>query len=649
MERSDRPRSARPGGWPGAVLLVVSLVAVLVVAIGEGTAGADPHAAALSLLEAGGILKGTGCVDGSNCPEEPIPRWVMAVWLIRALGESHPTLEGPSRFSDVSSTDWFAAHVERLAVRGITLGCRDGYFCPESPVTRAQMAAFLTRAFHLEGYVMHFVDTSHTSHLAAIGALAAEGITGGCSTDPPRYCPDRHVTRGQMATFLARALDLVPRPQVPPVNPGESYIAFGTPSGYWVTNLSGTDRRRYDSDPGSFSFSPDGTAVAFHQTVSAGWASRRRGTVTTIPAVFLMDTDTGRAVQLSENGQHPNWSADGTRIIYEIEFGSAAKGIWVMNADGSDQRLIQQGRRPTWSPDGQRIAYYGQISTDAEGAMWSRVQVMNPDGTGQRQLSSRFQLTGPTPRVVSRSFRINIEVPVVLGDLAWSPDGASILYRRLNLDNPPGRTWELWTVKADGTQDRRLAYGDEGSWSPDGTKIAYTDDHELWIMNANGSRKRRLAEDGIHPAWSPDGSRIAYTITHGVDNTYSNTDYELWVVDTDGSNHRKLADGYDPVWLPATTAVHPPAFTVDDAIEDIYDSRFDPSTNRSTFEFYVNRSCRTLSVTMSFTDPDRDVTQIFHNVTDGQTVQLEVDGEPSIDWASSPYTSTCVYEPFGNE
>ena len=477
-------------------LVAVLLVAGLVVTTAPDTAHGQTHQKGLSILEAEGILRNTHCDDGSNCPDEPIPRWVMAVWLIRALGERHPILEEPTRFSDIAGDDWFAAHVERLAERGITSGCREGYFCPESPVTRAQMATFLTQAFHLEDYVMRFVDTSDNVHLDAIGALAAEGITGGCSSDPPRYCPDRYVTRGQMATFLARALNLIPRIEVPPVEPGESHIIFDTPSGNWVTNSSGTDRRRYADGIDGVSLSPDGTAIAFHKTVSEGFASRRRGTVTTIPAVFSMDVNTGRAVQLTENGQNPDWSADSARIVFEIEYGDADKGIWVMNADGSDQRLIQQGRGPTWSPDGKRIAYYGRISTDADGAKWSQVYVMNPDGTGDKQLSGRFQLTGPTPRVISRSFRIDIEVPVVFGDLVWSPDGARLLYRRLNLDNPPDRIWELWTVAANGTQDRRLAYAEEASWLPAGTKIAYTNDHELWIMNANGSGKRRLAEDG---------------------------------------------------------------------------------------------------------------------------------------------------------
>ena len=49
-----------------------------------------------------------------------------------------------------------------------------------------------------------------STHAAGIDALAAAGITAGCSTEPLRYCPDNPVTRAQMATFLTRALSLAP-------------------------------------------------------------------------------------------------------------------------------------------------------------------------------------------------------------------------------------------------------------------------------------------------------------------------------------------------------------------------------------------------------------------------------------------------------
>ena len=69
------------------------------------------------------------------------------------------------------------------------------------------MATFLVRAFDLEeAPSAGFVDTEESVHSANIDALAAAGITAGCKTDPLSYCPDKPVTRAQMATFLHRAI-----------------------------------------------------------------------------------------------------------------------------------------------------------------------------------------------------------------------------------------------------------------------------------------------------------------------------------------------------------------------------------------------------------------------------------------------------------
>ena len=82
------------------------------------------------------------------------------------------------------------------------------------------MAAFLQRAFNLDtGPPARFVDVAPTSVFAAsIDALAAARVTAGCATDPPRYCPQKAVTRGQMATFLARAIGIIETPHPPPPN-----------------------------------------------------------------------------------------------------------------------------------------------------------------------------------------------------------------------------------------------------------------------------------------------------------------------------------------------------------------------------------------------------------------------------------------------
>ncbi|MCE2511930.1 MAG: S-layer homology domain-containing protein [Acidimicrobiia bacterium] len=163
---------------------------------------------AMAALAADGILVGAECEPGLFCPGDPIPRWLMAVWLVRTVDGQDPEPISRSRFADVDAGQWWAAHVERLAELGITVGCgaEPARYCPDNPVTRAQMASFLGTAFRLDPALpVGFTDTHGDLHAAAIDALHDAGITAGCSTDPLQFCPGRATTRIQMAVFLERA------------------------------------------------------------------------------------------------------------------------------------------------------------------------------------------------------------------------------------------------------------------------------------------------------------------------------------------------------------------------------------------------------------------------------------------------------------
>ncbi len=118
---------------------------------------------------------------------------------------------GPDRFKDVGNSHGFRVQIEWLAAQGITSGCNPpggDRFCPEDPVTREQMAAFLVRALGFNAGVGsdHFHDDDGSVFEADIDRIATAGVTKGCN--PPtntRYCPGTAVTRGQMAAFLVRA------------------------------------------------------------------------------------------------------------------------------------------------------------------------------------------------------------------------------------------------------------------------------------------------------------------------------------------------------------------------------------------------------------------------------------------------------------
>jgi Tol biopolymer transport system component len=143
-----------------------------------------------------------GCTAERFCPEGNVTRAQMAMFLDRAL-------DLPSTTTDFFSDDngkTGEASINRLAASGITGGCAPGRFCPSASVTRGQMAAFLARALDLPGTSTdYFTDDETSTFESSINKVAAAGITGGCGGT--KYCPLGNVTRGQMAAFLRRALD----------------------------------------------------------------------------------------------------------------------------------------------------------------------------------------------------------------------------------------------------------------------------------------------------------------------------------------------------------------------------------------------------------------------------------------------------------
>lgn len=123
-------------------------------------------------------------------------------------GESYvPPPATGNLFSDVPASSPFARWIEQLAAEGVTGGCGGGAFCPFAFVTRAQIAVFLLRQKEGPAYSPPpatgiFSDVPVSSPYAPwIEELARRGVTGGCGNG--KYCPDSVVTRGQASVFLS--------------------------------------------------------------------------------------------------------------------------------------------------------------------------------------------------------------------------------------------------------------------------------------------------------------------------------------------------------------------------------------------------------------------------------------------------------------
>ncbi len=153
----------------------------------------------------------------------------------------------------------------------------------------------------------------------------------------------------------------------------------------------------------------------------------------------------GSGQQNFTSGSYPAWSPDGRRIAFVRADNKHHVGVYVMNADGTEQRrLVRYGTDPRWSPDGRTIAFVRRATFD--GFNYD-IYVVDGDGGPARNLT-------PTPAYEN--------------DPAWSPDGRRIAFVRGH---------DIWLMNADGSGKRTLTSGAARdrvpSWSPDGRTIAF--------------------------------------------------------------------------------------------------------------------------------------------------------------------------------
>jgi TolB protein len=218
-------------------------------------------------------------------------------------------------------------------------------------------------------------------------------------------------------------------------------------------------------------WSPDGSRLVY--------MSPRSG----YDQLYVSDTNGLHEIQLTSDStahDYPQWSPDGSRIAF-----TKNNSTWVMNADGTDQRLILSGNfsdAVSWSPDGNKIAFGGL-----------EVFVMDADGSHYHGLTY-------TPDHYSTA-------PV------WSPDGTRIAF----ITSRDSAATDIYVMNADGTNQTALthsAYGvanEQIAWSPDGTRMAFRsnqpDSHpNIYIMNIDGTNVTDVTNsigDNYGPTWHP--------------------------------------------------------------------------------------------------------------------------------------------------
>lgn len=235
---------------------------------------------------------------------------------------------------------------------------------------------------------------------------------------------------------------------------------------------------------------------------------------------------------------------------------------------------------PRWSPDGSRMLYYhyGVVSVDGdlpiidpqERGLW----MVRDDGGNPRQLlrgssiyadwngtsdSLVYEYGGQIYRAALIDSTLDSLSIVQLTDAgsnyfpAWSSDSRWIAY-----DSDVGSTgpFEIWIMRADGSEKRRIDRTGMGewrmpSWSPANAicHIRYpsgTYFSEIFTMSDDGSTPLRITtndrEEGL-PRYSPDGSKLAFHST-------SDGDFAVWIVNANGTNSSRLTSGWEPCWSP---------------------------------------------------------------------------------------------------
>lgn len=247
-----------------------------------------------------------------------------------------------------------------------------------------------------------------------------------------------------------------------------------------ITNSEGDDR-----DP---SWSPDGKKIAF--------TSERDGN----NEIYIMNSDGSNQTRLTfspENEHFPEWSPDGKLIVFSRTMTDNANDLFIVDLNGVEVARLTETLKvtesyPDWSPNGDKIVF------SSFGGKQSGIWKMNSDGTNPHLL-----IAGP------------------LHHPAWSPDGKYIAFD----GEPGGNKFEVYIIKADGTEMRQITqhpggsgeYNKDPSWSPDGYQLVYFSTNrspnpgtDIFIVNIDGSAeiqltfgKNDLHHGGFYPSWSP--------------------------------------------------------------------------------------------------------------------------------------------------
>lgn len=327
------------------------------------------------------------------------------------------------------------------------------------------------------------------------GALSSEG---GSTVSPGETTPPVATNATAVPNVNAPADTVASPPDgtLPPPPATAGRVAFMGPFGEngplhaFVANADGTGLLSVSQEQGEGYFpnlSPDGARVAFVANTSVD------------SEIYVAEVATGAVANLTNvtgEDTQPVWSPDGSQLAFVTNRGGGDIDIWVMNADGTDARLVThtpgEDKLGSWSPDGSRLTY-SNISEVGE-SIWA-VDVAS----------------GETERLTERADGGSDSAP------AWSPDGQRIAFYSTTSTAPS----QIFTIAADGSNRQALTDGSTSAlvpaWSPDGEWLLYTNitgesRYDLVALNlATGASHPIPNVQGFATSWAAVAQPLADT------------------------------------------------------------------------------------------------------------------------------------------